>query len=797
MNLAKYVSKLRKMSTAEITFRVKQVARNRTETLSWKASGGNGSAPDLFVPRWVANWDVQKHPFPAPDLQFFGLSGDASTLNSEFNSSFFGKLDDVRVAADLLLAHNFNLLGLQVQLPEKIQWNVNPQTGNSYPLNHFSQMDTFNTDKFGDVKYVWELNRHQFFIEVAKAYYLTGEEKYAEKIWQWLESWFAQVPHKYGINHTSVLEHAVRIFSWIWSYYFTQNSPVWTPERRAELAKQLLLQGDIIEENLSYFYSPYNHLIGELAALAFLGTVYPNSPKMQRWRDHYWAEMEAQLPLQFNEDGFTVEQASYYHHFTTGFYLQLALLRKKNNLPVSENVWQWLEKMLEFPMHLTRPDGQLPMLGDIDSARSIYFYRPEPKWDLRPFQAMGAVLFQRSDMKFVAHEPTEELLWLLGENGIADFEKLRTKKPAEHSKFFAPSGYLLMRDGWDKSNNYIMFDCGEIAHGVHKDDTPSAAHGHGDILAFELFANGKPLIVDPGFHTYFGDLAWHRYFRDSLGHNTITVNGCGQAVHEGRIGWSRVSSPKLRHQLITESFDYACAETDRFANLEKDAIHRRHIFFEKGKYAIVFDEVSGNATDELNIVSSLHFHPAEVQLKEQILFVDQKPAAIFAMPYAATIAVNSGGKLPEDGWNAPGYGEKLPAPVLRISATQKLPFAAAMLFPFGENVQKMNDFQIIETGDISIFQLNMVETTVRFYLNASRQNFIPRCENASETDALFVVESQKTEENPEWHFLKVSHLASDKLDISLNLGSDIADGVFVQLTDAGQSKVKILGNENN
>lgn len=91
--------------------------------------------------------------------------------------------------------------------------------------------------------------------------------------------------------------------------------------------------------------------------------------------------------------------------------------------------------MLEFPMHLTRPDGQLPMLGDIDSARSIYFYRPEPKWDLRPFQALGAVLFQRSDMKFVAHEPTEELLWLLGENGIADFEKLRTKKPAEHSKF--------------------------------------------------------------------------------------------------------------------------------------------------------------------------------------------------------------------------------------------------------------------------------------------------------------------------------------------------------------------------
>jgi hypothetical protein len=774
MNLLKYLSKLQKMSTAEITFRLQQTARNRLEVLRLRLNSSDKTGNDLFVPAWIKNWSLQTHPFPAESVSFFALTDDAEEVKKNYRSLFPQAAQKAVNDAEQLCNHHFRLLGLSATLPDPIQWNVNPQTDVAYPLVHFSQLDTYNTARYGDVKFVWELNRHQFFIELAKAYYLTGEIKYAEKIVQMLNSWMSQVPHKLGVNHTSVLEHAVRIFSWVWSYYFTKDAPVWTAETKETLAKALLLQGDIIEENLSYFYSPYNHLIGEIAALAFLGTVYPANDRLRYWRDHYWNEMEAQLPKQFHPDGFTVEQASYYHHFTWGFYLQVALLRQQNNLPVSAETWEWLEKSLQFATHLTRPDGRLPMLGDIDSARSIYFYFPDDKWDLRGFQALGAALFARGDMKQIAGHPSEELLWLTGSAGLADFDAVSAQQPEAQSQYFPHSGYQIMRDGWDDQSNYALFDCGEIAHGVHRDGTPSAAHGHSDMLSFELCLKGKPLIVDPGFYTYFGELSWHRYFRDAKGHNTITVNDCGHAVHEGRIAWSGVSTVKVVHQFCSQAGDFICAETDRFAGLNMSAKHRRYFWFEKNNFAFVFDEVVGEENKPVQIQSSLHFVTPEVALEENVLFADNRPVGIFALPSGAQLRLQKEADGPDSGWIAPGYGERQPAAVLRILAQQALPFTAAMVFPFGDKIQQVNQFTLLQSGDLTIYELNTTHETRRFYLNPSRQMFIPRSKNAPETDALMVMECQKMDGKPRWRLFQYRIAKSPKLEIDLKLDADAA-----------------------
>ena len=84
-----------------------------------------------------------------------------------------------------------------------------------------------------------------------------------------------------------------------------------------------------------------------------------------------------------------VELATHYHHFTTGFYLQNMLLRQRNKFPVPDKVYSFVERALEIALHLTKPNGEIPMIGDIDSARSVYFYRPRRQWDLRGFQALG------------------------------------------------------------------------------------------------------------------------------------------------------------------------------------------------------------------------------------------------------------------------------------------------------------------------------------------------------------------------------------------------------------------------
>ena len=798
MALLKYAAKLRKMSGDEITFRLKQKIRNRQEVARWKKRKGNLDLHKLFIPSRVSNWKFSNHPFPLESINFFGLAKNSKALREEYRMRFPEGFEQCLKNADELLSHRFQLLGLNIQLSNPIQWNRNPQTGKDYPKDHHSLIDTMDSTIYGDVKYVWELNRHQFFIELAKAYFLTGDEKYAATIWDWLSTWIEDTPYKLGINNTSVLEHAVRIFSWIWTYYFTRESTIWTDDRKEILAKNLLLQGRITEENLSFYYSPYNHLIGELAALAFLGIVYGNSPDTELWCDKYWKEMEKQLEMQFHSDGFTVEQASYYHHFTLGFYLMVALLRKQNQLSVSPEVFKSLEKALEFSMHLTRPDGQLPMLGDIDSARSIYFYRPETMWNLRPFLSLGAVLFKRPDMKFVAGESFEEILWLLGADGIKTFEELEAKKPDHTSHAFEQSGYYIMRDGWQSTDNYCCFDCGEIAHGVFKDSTPSAAHGHGDILSFELCIKGQPLIVDPGFYTYFGPLEWHRYFRSTRGHNTIEINDAGQGIHETRIAWSNVSSPKLEHWISTDKIDFVSGGIDRFANLNKDVVHLRSIIFRKDSYFLVVDKILGDGGNEqFHIESSLHFVPGELSFSTNRLSYDKKIISLFALPDSAKVTIETGGQQPNQGWIAPGYGQKSPAPVLTIKGAYTLPTWMGMLFPLASKSDDILDFtQEKLNQDVSCYLLKFKDSEERIYFNPRRSRYCLFWQDHIETDALCAMEKKTDDGRFENYFIKVDYLISKKSEFDMNYSNHELAGIKVTVDPSGEKKIKILGESD-
>ncbi|MGH1362040.1 MAG: alginate lyase family protein [Calditrichia bacterium] len=784
MDVLKYASKLSKMSSHEISFRIKQKARNTVETLRWKRQGRQ----DMFVPSHISQWDTASHVFPAADLKFFGFEKGAKALQAGYEGHFSKRKEETIKAADKLMKQQFRLLGLDVTLQDTIQWNQNPQTGTNYPMQHHVMMDTFNTEKYGDVKFVWELNRHQFFIELAKSYFVSGNEKYAEKLWSWLESWFEQNPHKIGINHTSVLEHSVRIYAWIWSYYFTAESPIWTKERKATLARNLLLQGEMIEENLSFYYSPYNHLIGELAALSFLGTVYSNSERMIAWRDDYWLEMERQLDMQYSKDGFTVEQATYYHHFTTGFYLQLALLRRQNGLPVSDRAWKHIEQALDFPMRFTRPDGQLPMLGDIDSARSIYFYQPQPMWDLRPFQALGAVVFKRNDMRFVAAEPAEELLWLLGTDGLEEFNTLTPEAPEAVSEALPESGYYMMRDGWDGKSNYCCFDCGDIAHGVFKDETPSAAHGHGDILSFELTVNGSPLIIDPGFYTYFGPLEWHRYFRSTRGHNSIEINGAGQAVHEGRIGWSHVSSPTLLHWASGKTMDFAAGEIDRFAKLNQPVRQQRYMIFRKDAYLLVVDRLVGSATGKLEIESSFHFPPGELRESDGRLFYNDALCAAVQSAAKTNVQISCGGENPDEGWMAEGYGCKTAAPVLRITATEAAPTYLAMAFPLQAVKPEAFSIESREEDGMQILDIAINGLKERIYLNSARKRV--SIGDDFETDALCVVASSNPQEK-EMQLIKLRHLKRGGEVLDLKIPDQSSGDLNIHLNYSGKPEVAV------
>ena len=777
LSLKNHLFKLSKMSGAEIQFRIREKARIEIEKTRSKFVR-NGTVSSLFVPREAHLASIISKKIESSDIDFFGFSKDRVALKSTYKRSFPTEFSKAINQAENILQHKLFFLGCNFSFPDQIDWNRNPVTNESYPRQHYSTISIADTEKYGDIKYLWELNRHQFFIELAKAYFVTGDEKYMLKIKEFVNGWIDSNPYKLTVNWTSALESAVRIFSWIWTFHFTSGSKIWDPELKEKFLRSLILEAAFIEEKLSYYFSPYNHLIGELAALTFLGTVFPSTKKLTEWRDKYWFELESQMELQFHDDGFTVEQASYYHHFTLGFFLLTAILRKQNALPVSSRVWGRLEKALEFSMYLTRPDGYTPMIGDIDSARSIYFYQPDDMWNLGSFLALGAVLFDRADMKYVAGSSFEEILWIFGQDGLEAYQKISAGEPENLSCAFEKSGYFIMRDGWRKNSSFCCFDCGEIAHGVHRDNTPSAAHGHADILSFELSVDGQPVLIDPGFHTYFGSQDWHRYFRSSKGHNTVEVNGKGQATPGTPITWTRVSTPKLIHWFSSPDIDLVCGKIDRFSGLEDPVFMKRLILFSKPHYFLIMDQiVEEGAKDKIfHIDSYLHFPFEDISFDSSMVLSDRKKLAFLALPQQADVKIAVGGEKPDQGWIAKGYGYRQAAPVMQISVQQTMPVHYGMLFVTDSGRRILSKFTMEERHDdflqFNVYTRNWKEMVV---LNPLRKLFSDPTSDI-QTDALVIKLREEQNKVRELFVAQVSHLEINSKGVNI----DNPIGTFVR-----------------
>lgn len=561
--------------------------------------------------------------------------------------------------ANRIMNGELDLLGKSIQLPHGKGWQCDPIEKKFWPDDFYAKVKRNEKVKNWDIKYIWEINRHQFLIVLGKAFWLTGDERYADKIFFLIDNWIDHNPCNEGVNWTSSLELAVRSISWIWTFFFCSHSKERSLEFEKAFLTSLFQHAAYIEKHLSYYSSPYNHLIGEAAALHLIGSLLGEMPAGKRWEELGWSILKSRINDQFHEDGMSVEQATFYHHFTLGFYLQSVVLRLINNKPVSEKVLKRIEKALEFSLHITKPDGTIPMIGDTDNARSLYFNLSH-RWDFRGFLSLGAILFDRPDFKERSSGISEELLWLSTEKDLTRFMRMDSASPVPTSSPFFHSGYFISRDNWEEDANYLCFDCGEIAAGLSPNDLPSAAHGHADALSFELAVKGRSFIVDGGFYTYFGGLDWHKYFRHEEAHNTVILENHRQAEYCGRLKWKNVKKAEL---IQWESRQYHDSVTGKVM-FNKSEFHLRQMTCAKNHFWVVRDRVH-KIEKNTSIASFLHFAP-QVELalnreKCEIFAVNDDLGLLIKYFGHADVALEKGGNKPNSGWVAHGYGIKHPA----------------------------------------------------------------------------------------------------------------------------------------
>ena len=573
--------------------------------------------------------------------------------------------------ADALCAGRFDLLGYRgLRFGDPIDWRLDPVSGRRSPLEHWSRLDPLDPDEVGDAKVVWELNRHQWMVTLARAHRLTGEARFGRAVARHLAAWIDANPPGIGINWSSSLEVALRIVSWCWVAALLADGDVLEGGLFRILRDAVAEHATHAERYLSRYYSPNTHLTGEALGLFYAGALFPDLHGAARWKELGRGILEEEIGRQVLPDGVHFEQSTTYHRYTLEIYLHYLILAGRNDVPVGAQVMIGVGALVDFLVAIRRPDGATPPIGDADGGRILPLGAREPG-DARGLFGAAAALLGRADCAWAAGGAAPEILWLLGPRGLERFDALRPEPPrGPASRLFPDGGYAVMRHGWDALGHQLIFDVGPLGC------PHSAGHGHADLLSVQCAAFGLTFLEDAGTCCYTPDRRWREFFRGSRAHSTLTVDGRGQAEPAGPFAWKERPAARLRRWRSTDRFDYADAEHDAFAHRSDRVIHRRRVLFVKPDYWLIADDVLGE--EEHSVEVRFQFAP-------MVVCLDAGGAArafgfgrrlLEVRPFASaplSAEIREGAIDPMDGWFSPDYGVRRPAPVLVYALRARLP----------------------------------------------------------------------------------------------------------------------------
>jgi hypothetical protein len=632
------------MSPKELADRLRQQATARIDFLRYKAGAGFEARFDLKAPA-------------RREGLFFFAADSIPKVCSRLRECFPKETDQIIERAERICKHRFDLLGYRdLDYGAEIDWHCDRVHGKRAPRKPWFQIRYLDFAEVGDSKVTWELNRHQHFVTLAKAFRLTGDAKYANELFRQWKHWHGENPYPIGTNWSSSLEVAFRCLSWLWVYFLMSGSDVVPREFRGELYRSLAVSGRHIECNLSTYFSPNTHLLGEGAALFFIGTLCPELEQADRWQTLGWTILQQAAERQVRGDGLHFEQSIYYHVYALDFFLHAMMLASRNGIALPADFERTLERMLEGLCLLGR-SGPVPRLGDDDGGRLFDGQRNRSAHLLDPL-ATGAVLFGRGDFKCVAGGPREEMVWLLGESGLAEFDRLPATAVARGSTAFQDSGLYVMSQ--DDLERHLVIDAGPQG-------ADAAGHGHADALSISANIAGCALLIDPGTFEYVGKDLERNRFRGTKAHNTLVVDGVDQSEPKGPFSWVSLPNVRAEQWIKGESFDFFVGSHDGFTRLPDPVVHRRTVFSLKSRFWLVRDQAQGQAKHQLDL--SWHVDP-------ELLPIGERKGVFGNASGGLSIVTPDGHGWSQDirseDWSL-AYGQKEPHSVLHFGAEAILP----------------------------------------------------------------------------------------------------------------------------
>lgn len=491
-----YGRRLASMSGGEVLHRFGELARKQSARLA--------------KPGW-ARFDTGDGPLPVLPVDIDLAAADS------------GLQDRWRAVADDAREHRFSLLGADWSACEDGSiWHFDPVSRRQWPSEAYCfSINYRHSGIYGDVKYVWEVNRLQHLQPMAALARRTGDAQLAGFVANEIESWISDNPPFLGVNWSSGIELSLRAISVLSATRLLGEGAFSAGQRRA-IRGFLAASGHWISRYPSRFSSANNHLIAEAAGLLLIAIACPDLPDAGRWTAYARRVLLEEVDRQFHADGIGAEQSPTYTAFTLEFYLLAAKASEAAGNPLPHAVLDRMALAGEALSWFMDENGDVPRIGDDDEGRVIVSDPAADRFYVASVLSATASVCDRPDIAPpVAPPHLRDVI----------FGRSVGHGRPEGATCFPEGGYSVLRDRVHDKQLVLAMDHAPLGH------LSIAAHGHADALAVWLSYGGRPLLADAGTYLYHAGGAWRDAFRGTPLHNTLAIAGESSSLVSGAFNW--------------------------------------------------------------------------------------------------------------------------------------------------------------------------------------------------------------------------------------------------------------------
>ncbi len=613
------------------------------------------SIATLKIYRWFSaertDRKIRSASLPAsPAISFSSLLPIDKTTASRFKKDLPGSFSSLLSAAQKIRAHHFEFLGNPIAFGTSIDWHLDPSSKKSWQKRVYQEISLRYEGSPIDAKHVWELNRHQYFVTLAEAFFLSGDSVYRDELLsQWLD-WIEQNPYRTGINWASPLEVGIRLISWTLAFQFMESHL--SQAQRSAIVNSVWQQAAFLSSHLSLDkIVRTNHLIGEAAGLYVAASSF-TFRESDQWRKRAKAILEEEMSSQIFDDGGGKEQSSAYLRFDVDLFLIAYLRSEASRQNFSGEFSRRLQKMIRCLENLHTPDHRLPRFGDCDNGRGVMLAPSLDYWDTRGLAGVSGVLFSHP-VSSGSGCANEESFWLLPEAGWKTLKTSKEIQATEALTLLPECGYVVFKNGDSPTTDYCFLRAGPFGLGGRD----FCSHSHNDLFSPILYLDGTLIFTDTGTSIYLGNDTERDYLRSAAAHNSTFAQSWDLFESKQWFGWKKSASGKIikkresPEELVVECGyeEAASIPFRRSITYQPQARHFRieDLFMENTRYVHSYFHLASG------IAASAEGH-------DVLLTKAGKKIALFTFSDQLTLAK-------ESGWISESYGSKKPAEILHFT----------------------------------------------------------------------------------------------------------------------------------